>query len=1118
MKKKFSRILGVGLVIALVTSLITMAIPASASDLLWSTQATPSALTFQVASGTDASLIKVAPDGTTIFVVDSQATTDVVYKSANSGLTWTASVLNPWTTTSITAMEISPNFATDSTVVVTAGNLVYISTTAGAYFGQLGGAVATGEIITSLALSPTYSAGGEIMVGTTNAAAATYGGVYIWNKLGVLNWAEQTTLDEDITSVAFSPNYPIDATILAIGSDAAGTQQHTKVSTFAWDATIGAEVSINAALDVGSATAIVSSSLVMGSDYNGSVAATRRTYVATVSGLGSDDIYRVTTAATAMNPTSATDDAFVNLAYSGDITTGTLFASQNATALVYRSANPTATIGWVFYPPTTPPTGAANSHVALAPDFATSNTLYVGTTGAESAVSKSTDGGVNFYQTGMVDTTLNHFEDFQPSPAYATDNTLFLVTSPAAAGTATDGNPESLWKSTDSGVTWIRILALDTVLSTAVVRPSPDYATDSTIYFAETGVGATAIRYSSNAGSSWLPRISSVAINDMLVSSASTIFTANVAGGTVARSTNNGWTWSAKSLTGSSSVHKLAEAPNGDIVAGTNAGYVYVSSDTGTTYTIRLAGLGGGNVNQIAIDTNYATNGAIYAASSGVAGIWRVQTGDIKWNQILTTPVAGAVTGLVTGTDGTLYATDATAASATAGGILRSLTPTILAAYAPATFEVVSTGDGLTAAYTLQSLFATPATGSATLLAIENSGGAAANRIVTYTDTILEAPVLSAGATSTVTASFDWTTITGATSYQLAVNTRSDFLGTAQTISYVAPFTSGTAISLSAGTTYYGRVRVAVQATSLGSPILSRWSDTVTIQTITAAVAAPVAIRPLPASQDIDVKPSFSWGAVAGAASYTIELADNPEFTDATTANATINAWLSPDTLEYDTTYYWRVTAVATSGAPASAAIVGVFTTEAEAAEATTTAAAAVSLSIVAPVSGSTVSTEPTFVWTAYEGAINYEVVVSTDDTFAIIEYSHTVPVTNTFYKSETLSNDTTYYWRVRGVTGKAVAYSPAPGGEWETGVFTTEAIVTKEAQIVIEPTPPTKIEVVEVPVATPGPETIKVVEVPVQTVLQEEIPSYLLWTIIGVGAALIVALIVLIARTRRVT
>jgi hypothetical protein len=193
-------------------------------------------------------------------------------------------------------------------------------------------------------------------------------------------------------------------------------------------------------------------------------------------------------------------------------------------------------------------------------------------------------------------------------------------------------------------------------------------------------------------------------------------------------------------------------------------------------------------------------------------------------------------------------------------------------------------------------------------------------------------------------------------------------------------------------------------------------------------------------------------------------------------------------------TYYWRVRVSNTSYGP----WVGPWS-----ASSTFKVAPLVEFGIVSPTVGATgTPVSPMFSWTEFEGAIGYEIMVAEDSTFKIIDFSHTVD--RTFYQAEeTLAYDTTYYWRVRGVTGPAKPKQAAPGGPWAEGMFRTEAKpVEPTPPVVIEPTPPTKVEVVKVPV---------------EKVVPQAIPNYLLWTIIGVGAILVISLIVLIVRTRRV-
>jgi hypothetical protein len=160
------------------------------------------------------------------------------------------------------------------------------------------------------------------------------------------------------------------------------------------------------------------------------------------------------------------------------------------------------------------------------------------------------------------------------------------------------------------------------------------------------------------------------------------------------------------------------------------------------------------------------------------------------------------------------------------------------------------------------------------------------------------------------------------------------------------------------------------------------------------------------------------------------------------------------------------------------------------------------------PVIGSyDVSINPMFTWGVVPGAIRYEIALSEDPTFAIPEWSYNVD--NNFYKvDEALRYDTTYYWRVRGVLGEPFQEAGAwktPSTPWATGIFTTEAEPAPAAEpIVVEPTKP--IVNVEVP-------PTKITVEPANAA----IPTYILWIIVVVGAVLVIALIVLIVRTRRV-
>jgi hypothetical protein len=148
----------------------------------------------------------------------------------------------------------------------------------------------------------------------------------------------------------------------------------------------------------------------------------------------------------------------------------------------------------------------------------------------------------------------------------------------------------------------------------------------------------------------------------------------------------------------------------------------------------------------------------------------------------------------------------------------------------------------------------------------------------------------------------------------------------------------------------------------------------------------------------------------------------------------------------------------------------------------------------------------PMFTWDVVPTALRYELTLSEDPTFAIIEWSYNVE-TNFYKATDSLRYSTTYYWRVRALTGEPYQVGPSwvtPSGPWSTGIFTT----------VVEPEEVAEEEPTQITVETPD-VTITPGEVNVD--VEPAVPDYLLWTIAAIGAVLVIALIVLIVRTRRV-
>jgi hypothetical protein len=106
---------------------------------------------------------------------------------------------------------------------------------------------------------------------------------------------------------------------------------------------------------------------------------------------------------------------------------------------------------------------------------------------------------------------------------------------------------------------------------------------------------------------------------------------------------------------------------------------------------------------------------------------------------------------------------------------------------------------------------------------------------------------------------------------------------------------------------------------------------------------------------------------------------------------------------------------------------------------------------------------------------------------------------TNGIALVEELDYLTVYAWRVR-------AYRGTEYGPWVTSFFTTAEEVPEEVSDTwVIQQEPTQIE---------WPEDITVVVPPIETT---EIPEYILWVVVAVGAILVIAVVVLIVRTRRV-
>ena len=146
--------------------------------------------------------------------------------------------------------------------------------------------------------------------------------------------------------------------------------------------------------------------------------------------------------------------------------------------------------------------------------------------------------------------------------------------------------------------------------------------------------------------------------------------------------------------------------------------------------------------------------------------------------------------------------------------------------------------------------------------------------------------------------------------------------------------------------------------------------------------------------------------------------------------------------LELATTYYWRVRATEPVLSPWSDK--WSFTTS-------------LGTEIVAPhlqspeAGASNVEVKPLFQWTAIAGAGNYELLVSSDDSFAeplIVKTGDYALPANAWQCDVRLDYDTAYYWKVRAASSDSYSAWSA------VGVFTTMAPLSPQSSSPPEPSP----------------------------------------------------------------
>jgi N-acetylneuraminic acid mutarotase len=251
----------------------------------------------------------------------------------------------------------------------------------------------------------------------------------------------------------------------------------------------------------------------------------------------------------------------------------------------------------------------------------------------------------------------------------------------------------------------------------------------------------------------------------------------------------------------------------------------------------------------------------------------------------------------------------------------------------------------------------------------------------------------------------NWNTVIGATNYYLEVSSNSDMsfplTGYDGTVAISSSNTSEALIGLSAGTTYYYRVKAGNSTgTSAASNIISQLT----------VPADPVASAATAVSQ---TGFTANWESVAGAANYFLEVSLNSDFSsplsgyDGTTAIAFPATSEALTNLSSGTTYYYRVTAKNSTGASAASNSISQITVPSNPVATAATAITQTSFSAN---------------WTSVTGASNYYLEASPNADFSspVPGFDGTVALASDLTSTSVtgVTAGITYYYRV--ISGNA--------------------------------------------------------------------------------------------------
>jgi len=674
---------------------------------------------------------------------------------------------------------------------------------------------------------------------------------------------------------------------------------------------------------VAQAGEIFSSSIALPSDFD--AGANFRAYVGWTSEksgdiiLCSDDVYRVDSSSVRkleVRPTVCIN----SLSYFGTVDTGTLMAGETDSTKVWTSTDPTTGMP-TWSGSAKSPSGADNTIVHMLSD----TEAFAVTSSPNGGFHKSEDTGRSWNGLSFIDGEISTIDDVMPSPD---GSTVFLATNETDVGC-------SLWRGVGfpSPGSWQRV-GFYSFAGSSIVRLSPDYDTDSTVYWFDDS--STTIKRSTNAGQTWATRTGKAAPTDAAVESQDVLYI--ISGANVYKSTNGAWFFGGGVNAGKGTLSSIAMVPSypakpiaGNVLVGGDSG-VALSKDSAATFS-SLKSPTDDPVVSVLADEDFATNNIVYATDG--TGIWRFTVGTSSaWEQIDAT---ATIVGLAQ-CDGVLYG--AYTVDSTSSAARRALSPT---GSVPVTFESMTAG--ITGTFT-----AVRVSGTSTENVLWSIAGmelygyedqmAKAKTEVTVPETVAFDSVSGGNAQFVIS----WTSVSNALRWEvniyldpacrskvwMAPTTTTTTEGTTTTIYY-----RGTTVVVPAGT-LVGRqdyfVKTRAREASNGEDISSPWSSVHRFsvaagEKVTVSYLGVQPLGPEPGAIDVPLSPGFTWSTYASSTRYEFQLASDAAFTNILAeAKVSTTGYKYDGKLDYATTYFWRVRGIEPSTSDWSP--VASFTTE----------------------------------------------------------------------------------------------------------------------------------------------------------------------------------------------